>query len=91
MRSLLFLLLGLGMAFQLSAQDNYWMDIEERNIFLPQASEVAISVKQYRTLRLKQEALQDQLERAPMEFTPAASTQASTIRLPLPDGRTATF
>jgi len=79
------------MAFQLSAQDNYWMDIEERNIFLPQASEVAISVKQYRTLRLKQEALQDQLERAPMEFTPAASTQASTIRLPLPDGRTATF
>lgn len=67
------------------------MDIEERNIFLPQEAEVAISVNQYRTLRLEQEALQAKLDNAPMEFTPAAASQALTIRLPLPDGHTATF
>ena len=85
MRSLLCLLFSLGILFTLSAQDNYWKDIEERNIFLPQESEVAISVKAYRSLQLEQESLRAALESAPMEFTPAAS-QPVSIRLPLPDG-----
>jgi len=79
------------MASQLSAQDNYWTDTEERNIFLPQESEMAIAARQYRSLRLDKEVLKSILETAPMEFTPEASQQPAQVVLPLPNGEMETF
>jgi subtilisin-like proprotein convertase family protein len=91
MRSLLFLLLSFAFALSVSAQSNYWNDVAERNIFLPQESEVAIAAQHYRSLQLDKVALEAVLEAAPMEFTREASRRPVQVVLPLPDGQMETF
>lgn len=61
-----------------------WTDINESTIILK--GERLIAPRLYRTLALDINRLKEQLEQAPMEFTPRAKTNPAIILLPMPNG-----
>ncbi|MDB4727855.1 M12 family metallo-peptidase [Saprospiraceae bacterium] len=69
----------------LSAQ-NYWTDIDESQMVLPENAEWEALPTEYRTLSLDLGNLKDYMSNAPMEFTQAAKTNLLEISLPMPDG-----
>lgn len=69
--------------------DPVWSDVGEANITTQGKREIVPN--QYRALRLDVNALQAQLQQAPLEGSTAARSSAFLFSLPLPDGSFARF
>ncbi|TAK36519.1 MAG: T9SS type A sorting domain-containing protein [Saprospiraceae bacterium] len=72
----------------LTAQSaNFWQDVSESQINLPENTSPAIVPLHYRTLALDLDALRNFLREAPMEFTDAARNAPLVLQFPMPDGQ----
>ena len=67
-----------------AAEQPLWHDVKESSIAV--AGERTVVPAFYRTLRANKDALTQVLSRTPLEFTPAAASNAVEIVLPKPDG-----
>jgi len=74
----------------LSAQQNFWTDVEEATLPEAAARQRSFIVTNYRALALDMEGLKTALQAAPMEFAPEA-TVPIVLDMPMPDGSTKTF
>jgi subtilisin-like proprotein convertase family protein len=83
------LLAAVFLMAQSSAQ--FWNDVSEAQIILPENAAVEPVPAVYRTLSLDLNAMVNYLRLAPMEFTEAAENQPLTLELPTPDGGMETF
>ncbi len=88
MRTFLVSLLTVFSFSFLLAQGNFWVDVAESEMVLPEDAEPSLIPLEYRTLSLDLTNLKDYLIKAPMEFT---SEKELTLRLPLPDGTSPIF
>ena len=64
--------------------DRIWYDVDEQSI--ESKGERRIVPDTYRTLTIDYDALVNQLEQAPMEFTPESFTTNTVMAIPLPNG-----
>lgn len=69
----------------LNAQ-NFWADIEEDQMVLPENAQWESLPTKYRTLSVDLEGLKNYMTNAPMEFTAGAKNNLLEISLPMPDG-----
>ena len=69
----------------LSAQ-NFWTDVAESQMALPENAEWEALPVEYRTLSLDLPSLKNYMAKAPMEFTNGAKNNLLEVSLPLPDG-----
>ncbi|MEN0003866.1 MAG: reprolysin-like metallopeptidase [Bacteroidota bacterium] len=87
MRLIFTLLLALFVcSFAEAQQSNYWTEVAEQQMAIPQDEEMADAVNQYQVFELDLQGLRQTLRQAPMEFTAAARNAPLTIELPTPDG-----
>ncbi len=70
-------------------KDDIWQEVEATQVTSRERREIIPQV--YRTFRLKKEALQQTLRKAPLEFTDAARDTEVVMTLPMPDGTIARF
>jgi hypothetical protein len=77
------LLTGSGILYGQN-QARLWQKIDESS--LVNLSDRVTIPRQYQTFKLNRTALESELGRAPMEFSPSARPSAPIIKLPMPDG-----
>ncbi|MCB9263629.1 MAG: T9SS type A sorting domain-containing protein [Lewinellaceae bacterium] len=90
MRLFLTLIFILSAFFSVSAQQNFWTDVEQAAYPESASRQRSFVVTSYRALALDMEGLKAALQAAPMEFTPEA-TAPMMLDMPMPDGSTKTF
>ena len=70
---------------------NFWNDVSEAQIILPENAAIEPAPAVYRTVSLDLNAMVNYLRLAPMEFTEAAENQPLTLELPAPGGGMESF
>jgi uncharacterized repeat protein (TIGR01451 family) len=70
--------------YEEQSSDQIWYDVDEKSV-VGQGDRLIVPDR-YRILGVNYDALADRLDRAPLEFTPAAYNTDTILALPLPDG-----